>query len=171
MAELPDVSGVDPTAGVFPVLPKGQYPIEFFDSETKVTNSGNGQYLRLHPRVISGPHNGEKMRPIDLNLWNDNPQTVQIAERMLAQICHATNTLGARDSAQFHHKALLVELYVESARIGTDGKNYGESNRAVRFLPIDGATSSGGIITATTGGSGAQAGQPAKPAGSAPWRK
>jgi hypothetical protein len=164
MANLPDVSNVDPNAGVYPVVPKGQYTIAIIDSELKPTNRGDGQYLRLFPEILQGQFAG-KIRPVDLNLWNNNEQTVQIAQRQLAQICHATNTIGARDSAQFHHKAMLAEIDIEPPSTGQDGRSYPEKNVIRRFMSITGAPA-----LAQEGQTLAPAATPAA-ANTPPWRR
>jgi hypothetical protein len=172
MADLPDVSGVDPNAGSFPVLPRGQYPVHIYDSEKKTTSDGEGEYLRLYMEVIQGEHSGQKMAWCDLNLWNRSQQAVEIAQRQLAQICHATNTVGARDSAAFHHKAMIADVDVQPARNDPrTGKSYGERNIYRRFLPINGtaqpaASGAGGIAAATAVSTPA-----ATARGSAPWRR
>lgn len=165
MADLPDVSGVDPNAGVYPVLPAGQYPIEVYDSEKKVTNAGTGEYLRLYIQTIK---DGTKLQPCDLNLWNNNETTTRIAQQHLAQICHSTNTIGARDSAAFHNKAMIAEIAIQPA----EGQ-YPAKNIYRRFLPINGEARSNNAARHDAGQQHPDAQpQPTTTArGNAPWRR
>ena len=168
MAELPDVSGVDPSSP-FTVYPRGDYAMQIYDSEKKVTNAGTGEYLRLYVEFVGGQFDGAHPRPCDLNLWNENEQAVEIAQRQLAQICHAVNCVGVRDSAQLHHKVMMVSLGVRAARTGSDGKEYGESNSYQAFRAMNAPAAA---APAKPAGSKSAATQQTTPAASnAPWRR
>jgi hypothetical protein len=169
MAEIPDVSGVDPSSP-FTVYPRGKYAMHIYDSEKKVTNAGDGEYLRLYFEFVGGQYDGAKPRPCDLNLWNQNDQAREIAQRQLAQICHAINTIGATDSTQLHHKVMLVTLGVRPARVGSDGKEYGESNSYNFFEPITLQTAPDAKAQ-TAARTVMRQPPPAQPASNAPWRQ
>jgi Protein of unknown function (DUF669) len=108
MAEIPDTTGIDPTPRFDPV-PRDKYPVEIVHSEKKATNNGRGAYLEFEEEIISGPFAGRKLWD-RLNLWNENTQTVEIAQRQLAQICNAVGMIGVRESEQLHHKAMLAHV-------------------------------------------------------------
>ena len=89
-----DATSIEP-AKAFEVLPPGQYPAQIVDSETRVTKDGNGQYLWLEIDMLDGPYKGRKLFD-RLNLINANPTTVEIAQRTLSAICHATGRCRCR---------------------------------------------------------------------------
>ncbi len=49
----------------------------------------HGQFLWLMLDILEGPHKGRRVFD-QLNLVNQNPTTVEIAQRALSAICHAT---------------------------------------------------------------------------------
>ena len=61
------------------------------------TKDGGGQYLWLELDVLEGPLAGRKLFD-RLNLVNASAQTVEIAQRTLSAICHATGRLQVQDS-------------------------------------------------------------------------
>ena len=67
-------------------------------SEMRPTKDGGGQYLWLELDVLEGPLAGRKLFD-RLNLVNASAQTVEIAQRTLSAICHATGRMQVQDSA------------------------------------------------------------------------
>ena len=63
-----------------------------------------------------------------LNLVNQNPTTVEIAQRALSAICHATGKLQVADSADLHLIPITSQVTVKPPKNG-----YGERN-AIRYL-------------------------------------
>lgn len=164
-----DASQVDPTPH-FQVVPRDKYPVEIVRSEMKRTNNDSGSYLEMELEILSGPYQGRKLFD-RLNLDNQNDQAVQIAQKVLSQICHATGQLNVSDSEQLHHKAMLADVRVRPARTDPKtGKTYDESNEIKGYASIHEAKT------------GAPAGKPAPTAGNAapasapvdntpPWRR
>ena len=147
MAELPDVSGVDrgdPEAR-FGVIPQDKYPLQVTESQTFYENDGvTPRYLELMLEVISGPYQGRKLWD-RLNLWHQSQQPREIAQRQLAQICHATNTIGARASEQFHYKAMIGYVVIRPPHADPKtGKQYSESNEIKGYASISGTRQNGG---------------------------
>ena len=124
-----DATNVEP-AKPLEVLPPGNYPAQIVNSEMRVTKDGMGQYLWLELDVLDGPCRGRKLFD-RLNLVNANPQTVEIAQRTLSAICHATGRMQVQDSEELHLIPLLADVQVQPPKNG-----YGESNK-VRYLPLD----------------------------------
>src|SRR5262245_32039240 len=124
-----DATGIEP-AKPFDVLPPGRYPAQIVNSEMRVTKDGMGQYLWLELDVLDGPCRGRKLFD-RLNLVNANPQTVEMAQRTLSAICHATGRLQVQDSEQLHLIPFIADVQVQPPKNG-----YGESNK-VRYLPVD----------------------------------
>ena len=109
MATLPQVFNahqVEPAGIPSPMLPVSDssgHPVIITASEFKATkgNSNNG-YLELTLMICDGQHKGET-GSYRLNLFHENPQTVDIASRQLSAICHVTNQMMISDSQQLHN--------------------------------------------------------------------
>lgn len=79
-------------------FPLGTYPVIIKSSRTQaVKDKPNEGLLVFSCDIIDGPHKGGS-GPIRLNIWNGNPQAVEIAQRQLSAICHVTGTYGLRDT-------------------------------------------------------------------------
>ncbi|WP_075220695.1 DUF669 domain-containing protein [Acuticoccus yangtzensis] len=159
-----DASTVDP-ASTYEVLPPGKYTVQIVNSEMRPTSNGLGQYLWLELDVLDGEHAGRKLFD-RLNLVNANTQTVEIAQRTLSAICHATGKMQVTDSEQLHLIPLQADVTVQPPKNG-----YGESNK-IRFRPLDQAPSAPKAAAPPR----QQQSAPAKPAQSggfanAPWKR
>jgi hypothetical protein len=162
-----DATGIDPLKPL-DVLPPGKYPAQIVSSELRVTKDGMGQYLWLELDVLDGPYRGRKLFD-RLNLVNANPQTVEIAQRTLSAICHATGRLQVQDSEELHLTPFIADVQVQPPKNG-----YGESNK-IRYLPVDRAAKA---PTPQPMRPAPAPSAPAKPAaapatgfGSAPWKR
>ncbi len=92
-----DPTQYDPSMGdgQFPI---GTFPVIIKSSRTQaVKDKPNEGLLVFSCDIIDGPHKGGS-GPIRLNIWNGNPQAVEIAQRQLSAICHVTGTYGLRDT-------------------------------------------------------------------------
>jgi hypothetical protein len=162
-----DATGIEP-ARPFDVLPPGRYVAQIVVSEMRVTKDGMGQYLWLELDVLEGPCRGRKLFD-RLNLVNGNPQTVEIAQRTLSAICHATGRLQVQDSEELHLIPLLADVRVQPPKNG-----YGETNR-VRYLPLESAQkpASAPAAPVRSATSPTSPARPAPAAGftSAPWKR
>lgn len=85
-----DATTVDPATGGGN-LPLGVHPAIIKSSAVKPTKDNTGGLLELTVEIIDGAHKG--MQGVyRLNLWNANPQSVEIAGKQLSALCHVTNT-------------------------------------------------------------------------------
>ncbi|WP_086620115.1 DUF669 domain-containing protein [Erythrobacter tepidarius] len=119
-------TGVEPTT-TYEILPAGKYCAQIVESEMRVTRNGMGQYLWLMLDILEGPHKGRKIFD-QLNLVNANPTTVEIAQRTLSAICHATGKLQVSDSEELHLIPMTIQVGVKPPKDG-----YGERN-TIRYL-------------------------------------
>jgi hypothetical protein len=160
-----DATTIDP-AKPYEVLPPGKYVVQIVSSEMRPTKDGAGQYLWIEIDVIEGEHAGRKLFD-RLNLVNANPQTVEIAQRTLSAICHATGRMQVRDSEELHLVPLIADVTVQPPKNG-----YGESNK-VRYLPLDRPAAP--ARAAASRPTPAQTAAPARPAEggfpSVPWKQ
>src|SRR4051812_3552093 len=129
-----DATGIEPVKPL-EVLPPGTYPTQIVESEMRLTRDGMGQFLQVVMDVLEGPYKGRKLFD-RLNLVNANAQTVEIAQRTLSAICHATGRLQVQDSDELHLVPFLAVVTVQPPKNG-----YGEINK-IRYKPLDKAASS-----------------------------
>ncbi len=124
-----DATTVDPLKP-HDVLPPGRYAVQIVDSEMRVTKDGMGQYLWLELDVLEGEYAGRKLFD-RLNLINNNPTAVEIAQRTLSSICHAVGRMQVADSQELHLVPMVADVKVKPPQNG-----YGESN-TLRYLPLE----------------------------------
>ena len=122
-----DASGIEPTTA-YDLLPAGKYRAQIVESEIRVTKNGMGQFLWLMLDILEGVCQGRKIFD-QLNLVNPNPTTVEIAQRTLSAICHATGKLQVGDSEELHLVPMTIQVKIKPPKNG-----YGESN-AIAYLP------------------------------------
>lgn len=116
-----DANTVEPQADLSPI-PAGEYVMTIVASEMKYTKSGDGQYLLLEMQVLEGEYNGRLIWD-RLNLINNNRTAVEISNRTLSSICHATGKLKVADSSELHGIPMLVRVNVRSAENGYEAAN------------------------------------------------
>lgn len=164
-----DATTVTP-AGTYEVLPAGEYPVTIARVEIKPTKKGDGQYLEVEMDIQSDEHRGRKLFD-RLNLWNPNPQTVEIAQRQLSAICHASGRLQVEDSDELVGATMIARVIVK-----TDPE-YGDRNEIRAYKALQGfaqqaaARPAAPAPRATASAARAPASAPAKPAAGrvAPW--
>ena len=154
-----DATGIDPTTG-YDVIPAGKYRAQIVESEMRVTRNGMGQFLWLMLDIIEGPYQGRKLFD-QLNLVNSNPQTVEIAQRTLSAICHATGKLQVNDSVDLHLVPMTIQVGVKPPKDG-----YSEKNTIRYLVPEKTAPATPAYQAAPT----ASRTPPAAPA-AAPWNR
>lgn len=154
-----DATGIEPSAA-YEVLPAGTYRAQIVESEMRPTRNGMGQFLWLMLDILEGPHQGRKIFD-QLNLVNPNPTTVEIAQRTLSAICHATARLQVNDSEELHLIPMTIQVTVKPPKDGYGAKN------SIRYLVPDGATPQPPAAQPPAAPARAA---PARPA-SAPWNR
>ena len=116
-----NAANVSPSV-VYAPLPAGDYQAIITESETKATKDGQGQYLQLKLQIQGGEFAGRVLFD-RLNLWNNNQQAQEIAQRALSAICHAVGILQVGDSQELHNRPLIATVKVKPA-----SGNYEASN-------------------------------------------
>lgn len=137
-----DATQVEPQGDYTPI-PPGDYKVQVIASEMKETSNHNGHMLVLEMEIIEGDQGGRKLFD-RLNLDNPNAQAVEIAQRTLSAICHATGKLSVQDSEELHMIPMVAVVKVDPPRKGKDGKEYGASNSIKTYKAIETAQASGG---------------------------
>lgn len=136
-----DATQIDP-AKAYEVLPAGWYKCIIASSEEKPTKAQTGSYLELKIQVIEGEHANRTVFD-RLNLNNPNQTAVDIANRALSAICHATGVLRPQTSHDLHDKPMMVKVALKPK---TDA--YEASNEVKGYEPITGAS---GVATLSSG--------------------
>lgn len=129
-----DASNIDPSPRFDPI-PAGDYSVIITGSDTKMTKDGTGKYLELALEIQGGEFAGRKLFD-RLNLWNNNRQAVEIAQRQLSQICHAIGVLQVADSEQLHYKPLTAMVKLRPAREQFDASNEIKCYKAASGAPV-----------------------------------
>lgn len=164
-----DANQVEPDAGM-DVVPAGWYNVAVDETEMKPTKGGDGAYLKFRFTILDGQYHGRKLF-INLNIRNPNPQTVEIAQRQLSAICHATGVLNLQDTQQLYGIPLKVKVSVRKDPTGqyedqNDIKSFKNINEQVDMAggPTPPAQSgfgnAGGNAGFNQGGAGFGGGQP-----------
>jgi hypothetical protein len=156
-----DATSIEPTTA-YELLPAGKYRAQIVESEMRVTKNGMGQFLWLMIDILDGEQKGRKIFD-QLNLVNPNPTTVEIAQRTLSAICHATGRMHVSDSEELHLIPMTIQVKIKPPKNG-----YGESN-AIAYLPPE-RGSAPAARTAKPASDPAGSSVPPKMA-SAPWNK
>jgi hypothetical protein len=157
-----DATSVEPTTA-YELLPAGKYRAQIVESEMRVTKNGMGQFLWLMLDILEGEHKGRKIFD-QLNLVNPNPTNVEIAQRTLSAICHATGKMHVSDSEELHLIPMTIQVKIKPPKNG-----YGDSN-AIAYLPPE--KGAAGISRAAKPAPAAPATSAAPPKmASAPWNK
>jgi hypothetical protein len=102
-----------PPAEDMGALPPGDYLVIVTKSEEKVTKSGTGAYIELQLEVQDGKYSGRRLWD-RLNHQNQNPRAVEIAQRQLSSLCHATGVLQLSDTEQLHNKPVIAVVGVQN---------------------------------------------------------
>ncbi|WP_299663874.1 DUF669 domain-containing protein [uncultured Ruegeria sp.] len=134
-------------------LPAGEYVAAIVKSERQESKSKPGNaYINCEFEVQEGDAQGRRFWTM-LNLWNDNSQAVEIAQRELNSIMHACGKLRVEDTDELHGIPMRVKLKVEN------NEQYGPQNRVATYKPLNAAP-----------GDTTQSGQTSG-AGGAPWNQ
>lgn len=116
-----NAANVSPSV-VYAPLPAGDYQAIITESETKATKDGQGQYLQLKLQIQGGEFAGRVLFD-RLNLWNNNQQSQEIAQRALSAICHAVGILQVGDSQELHNRPLIATVKVKPASGNYEANN------------------------------------------------
>lgn len=135
-----DANEVEPQSEFQP-LPAGEYDVAIISTEVKSTSNGQGKYLKLELQVCGGEYQNRKHFE-NLNLWNANAQTVQIAKASLSAICRAIGVMTPKDSQELVGKSLRVKMKVVEKKDAQKNVIPGEyQNRVADWKPRNGDAS------------------------------
>lgn len=131
-------------------LPLGDVVFAMVKSDRKQAKSNpRNEYVSCEFEIMEGQFQGRRLWT-NLNLWNDNAQAVEIANRELNSIMHACGKLRVRSTEELHGIPMR-------GTVGIDKKD-ATRNVIKGYAPLN-------------GGAPAAHHQPAAAGGNAPWRK
>ena len=141
-----DANEVQPVS--FDPLPERSYLAAITDSEMKPTKDGSGQFLNLKFLVLDGQYKGRTLF-CNLNLSNQNEQTVRISQGQLSAICRAVKIMTPKDSIELHNLPMTIK--VKCSRRKDNGEL---ANQISGFYPKDHAAAkpTNSAPAASTGG-------------------
>jgi hypothetical protein len=123
---------VEPATGRFELLPIDDFLAVITESAMADNKKTKGKHLSLTWTIVEGEYKDRKVFS-NLNLVNDNPDTVSIAQKNLSAICRATGVLHLKDSTELHDKPVVISVGI---RKGSNG--YEDSNVIKKFSRTDG---------------------------------
>jgi hypothetical protein len=101
-------------AEAFQPVPAGEYKVAIISSEGQANSKvETGGHLKLVLRVLEGQFMNRELW-YNLNLWNSNPQSAEIAQRQLSAICHVTGVFVLNDTAQLHNIPFVAIVAVQA---------------------------------------------------------
>ena len=145
--------------GSFTPVPAGVYTAQITKSEIKETRDGNGKYLNFTFTILDGDYVNRNVWA-RLNIINQNPQTVEIANKALATICECCSIDALEDTEQLHNCPMEINVIVKEATA-----QYPAQNDVRGYTAISGST--GGPVAGATPGNGADSSGGKTP----PWNK
>ena len=160
----------------FSPIPPGPQTVQIINSEIRAIkakpgqdpDADNGSYLWLEIEVVDGEYERRKLFE-NLVLNHPNPQTVQIAQQTLREICLACNKPNIEDSEELHNVPFVVDLVVEQDRrnrtLPAGQPPYPPVNRIKAYRPVDAGFVAPVPRAAANGSNGAGHGQGAFTAG------
>lgn len=135
-----DARTVAPALGFEP-WPEGWNPLVIRSSNMKPTSKGDGGYLELKVEAIDGPNKG-RTNFIRLNIYNPNPQAVDISLKQLSAICHVVgvfNISANPDAPEDMAAPMLHNIPFQARCVLNTNKETGQSsNNFVAFKDAHG---------------------------------
>ena len=119
--------------GVWTPIPVGKVLLStVMHSQWKPTKDGKGRYLYLQFQVLEdGDFKGRQLEA-RLNLENQNPKAVQIANEELAELCRALGNDHPNDSSELHD--IPVYLKVGQQKYTRNDGSEGVGNTIKRYI-------------------------------------
>lgn len=147
----------------FEPLSRGDYDVMVVNTSVERTKADNGSMLVVELEVQSGPHTHRKVFD-RIMLENPNVQAVEIGQRQLSGLCHATGWLQPlTDSDVLHGRMCVARIGIETDKSG----KYQDKNKVVAYTAhgVKQAAAQGAPVLVTQAASS----QPA--AKKKPWEK
>lgn len=131
-----DATQVAPS-GTRVFIPAGQYPAQVLRTDIIPTKDGNGKFAWFEIEITDGEFKGCTLET-RMNLWNQNEKAVEIAQRDLSALCHATGEMAVEDTDQLCFKPFQVVVKIKPKVMEADGvtQKYAEQSEVGGFKPV-----------------------------------
>lgn len=100
---------VRPFTGSVQVLPAGKYTVEIVSEKEQTLKDGKSRSLVFDYQVVDGQFRGQRIRD-NINLWNVNPDAVNLAQSILCAIANACGVQNFMDTQELHRRPFDVQL-------------------------------------------------------------
>jgi len=162
-----DASTVAP-AGTRTLIPAGRYKAHVLRTDLLDNKAQTGKFLWYEIEIIEGEFQGCTLEA-RMNIVNPNQQAMDIAQRELSALCHATGEMNVSDTDQFIGKPFCLVVKVKPAVMEPDGvtQKYGPQSEVGGYEHISklpGARPAGAAAPAGINTAGARPMAPATPA-------
>lgn len=128
-----DTSTVKPSENSFDLLPAGEYFAHVTESEVVPLKSGNGTCLKLTVEILQDGYRGRKVWA-RLNVQHSNPQTEEIAQQQLRQLCEAIGLSRFEHTEELHGKPFIAKIKISKSK----DPQYQDSNDIAAYKPASG---------------------------------
>lgn len=118
-------------------LPPGDYTVVIVNSEKVQNAKKNGGFLAFDLAVVDGPLKDQKHTD-RLNLMNQNPTTVEIANKQLSAYCHVLGVFQFNDTTQLHGIPFKVTIGYQKGHEPTEEKPEGGYTEVKELFDING---------------------------------
>lgn len=130
MAQLPTAfnSNEHDDMNDFSCIPDDKYVMSIVKSElvrtkkSKERDDNKNMMLKMQAKVLQGKYKG-KIIFIQLNIVNENPTAVEIAQKELATICRACGVPTVQDSSELHGIPMLCDVGIDDSNPEYPDKN------------------------------------------------
>ena len=177
MANLGGTYEADPqnVAGDYTPVPPGDYLVMVVSSDIRDAKKPGNRFIELSLLIMDGPEKNRKLTD-RINLWNDNPKAVEIAQRSFNALIVACGKLAVQDTAELHNILIIATVKVDPGKPYTDNdgvqREGGPQNSVRTYRARDAATPAASPTPAPTQTHAAQTAAPAAAAGGGlPWKK
>ena len=128
-----DATQVAPS-GTRVLIPAGPYPAQVLRTDIIPTKDGNGKFAWFEIEITDGEFKGCTLET-RMNLWNANDKAVEIAQRDLSALCHATGEMAVEDTDQLCFKPFQVVVKIRPAVMENGVQKYAEQSEVGGFKP------------------------------------
>lgn len=123
-----DASRVAPSVPM-EVMPTDWYTAQAVESELAQTQNKQGSYVNIQFELLAGPYKGRRV--FARHTWqNANQQAVEIGQREMSALCHATGVLQLADTQQLHGRPVEIRVKYVPAEGVYEEKNEVRGYRA-----------------------------------------
>lgn len=115
----------------FDPVPAGDYMAHIIASEIKKTKDQTGSYIKLEFEILEPEYKHRKIWT-NINIENQNPIAVDIAQKTLATLCRAVNILKLSDTIQLHKIPLIITLKIKKGK-----GDYSDNNVIINYKSLE----------------------------------